>query len=253
VGAARQRPAGVARALAVAVLAAVAQTASADTYVQQTVRTEPYKMMLSEVPARADTVRVWLGKDRAALSSQGTNAILRVDQSCLYILNRASRTYTVAPYPCDLLGLYPPDSPGQIAMRDAMQALKPRVEVAPTAETRVIRGYPCKLFRITMSAARTSVVSETWATTQAPVDIKLFRALMTAILSVMPTTASLAKSLEEIDGITVLDEQRISSPGREMLSIRELSEIRQADAPRGVYEVPGGWREIPFDPAQLRQ
>lgn len=227
--------------------------AHSDTYVQQVVTTQPYRMDMSKAPAPTDTVRIWLGKDRAAISSAGTNAILRVDQSSLYLLNHATRTYMIAPYPCDLLGLYPAGSRNQMSMRELLTTLAPNIEVTPTNETKVIRGYPTRLYRLKMSAARTSIISESWTTTAAPLDAALLRALMKSILSVLPSTKGLSESLDKIEGVTVLDEQRITSMAGEMLSIRELTDVREGVAPPGTFEVPAGYARLPFEPLLLRQ
>ncbi|MBD3235898.1 MAG: hypothetical protein GF330_04280 [Candidatus Eisenbacteria bacterium] len=226
--------------------------ASGDMLLQQVVRTEPYKMLADEAPAPVDTVTIWLGEDRAAITGSGTNAILHRDAAKLYLLNRGARTYSVVDLPCDLETFFPPGHAQHRPFQRVLEAVQTEVEITPTEETREINGWPTRLFRIEMRAARASIHSETWATTAVPIDEGLYRELLTSIMSTHPATYQMTSTLDEIEGITVLDEQRISRPHMEMVSIRELIRVEEAEPPPGIYSPPPDYEERPFNPGRLR-
>jgi hypothetical protein len=225
--------------------------AQADMLLQQEVRTEPYKMRADEAPAPIDTVTIWLGEERAAISGAGTNAILRRDESKLYLLNRGARTFSVVSLPCNLREFFPPDDVQSKPFLRVLDAVHNEITVTPTEETREINGWPTRLYRIEMRGARASVFSETWATDAAPIDDQLYRDLVSAIMGIHPATYQLVAHLNQIDGITVLDEQRIQRPHMEMISIRELVTVREAEPPAGIYDPPSDYTETPFNPARL--
>lgn len=242
----------LALSLGVLLIASVSAGAEADMLLQQVVHSEPYKMIADQAPAPIDTVTIWLGEERAAIAGSGTNAILRRDEDKLYLLNHGARTYSVVDLPCDLAEFFPPDHPQRKPLQRVLAALQTKVTITPTDQTKEINGWPTRLFRIEMQAARTNILSETWATTAAPIDQGLYRDLMIALMSVHPATHTMAAHLDDIEGITVLDEQQIARLGMEMFSTRELVTVREAEAPAGTYTPPAGYTETLYNPGRLR-
>ena len=89
-----------------------------------------------------DTVTIWLGTDRVAMVGGSTDAIVRLDQSKIYLLDHEAKVYHVLTLPIDLAKLFDPSDPNAQQLQQMMEMMKSTATVTADrgAQDRSARG-----------------------------------------------------------------------------------------------------------------
>ncbi len=223
-------------------------TAAADTLLRQVLHTDAFTMMGQSRPASDDTIATWMGKDRAAILSGGTHAVLRGDLSKLFLIDDDSKSYSELTLPIDLTKLLPPDDPNAAMLNQIVQSMKATATVTPTTESRKIGTWNARLYKVDITSEFMKLHSETWATSDVKIDFALYRGAQDALLSLNPGMRDALQEMKKIDGVSVLEDQTVTVMGNEMKMHKETIEVRDAGAPAGTYDAPAGYKLEPFDP-----
>jgi hypothetical protein len=237
--------------LTIALAAALAAPALADTRLEMKSHTDAFQMMGQSQPAQDKTITFWIAGDRV-LREDGDNAFLyRGDQNKLYIIDHEAKTYSGVALPIDLLALMPAEMRGQ--MQGLLQQMAMTATVTPTDERKEIGGWSARRYDVHMENQMGMKIDSTvWATEEAASDLQAFRGLYAAMGSLQPGGASAVDELMKVQGVPVLSETRIEGMGGSFGSREELLSATEAAAPAGTYELPAGYQETAFNPMGQR-
>jgi hypothetical protein len=172
-------------------------------------------------------VRIWVAGDRLRRDDGEISYVLRLDQGKLYVLNHGDKTYT------------------QLTLADLQKAqddpLKTAVEVTPTTETRKIKDWNAKKYKIRISnAAGLNLETTTWASTDVLAHGALNRMAM-SLSALQPGGAVWGRELAKIEGFPVLNESSVTLSGSRFKTREELVSIAEKQAPAGQYDPPAGY------------
>lgn len=237
--------------LTIALAAALAAPALADTRLEMKSHTDAFQMMGQSQPAQDKTITFWIAGDRV-LREDGDNAFLyRGDQNKLYIIDHEAKTYSPVALPIDLLALMPAEMRGQ--MQGLLQQMAMTATVAPTDERKEIGGWSARRYDVHMENQMGMKIDSTvWATEEVASDLQAFRGLYAAMGSLQPGGAGAVDELMKVQGVPVLSETRIEGMGGSFGSREELLSAAETDAPAGTYELPAGYQESAFNPMGQR-
>jgi hypothetical protein len=227
--------------------------AAADTCIERASHRDAFTMMGQTQPASDDTVTLWLGADRVAMSGGSTNAIVRLDQSRLYLLDRKAKTYHVLALPIDLAKILDPNDPNAQMVQQMLEMMKSTASVTPTDSTQKIGTWNARLYHAVIRNSMMTFKSEIWATTDVKITYPSYRALDEALLSLNPATKDAAAEFRKIEGLPVLEEQTVAVMGSEMKMWEKTLAVRDGAAPAGTYDPPSGYTEKPFNLMEAMQ
>jgi hypothetical protein len=175
-------------------------------------------------------VEVWVGSDRVRRDDGDAATILRLDQGKLYVVNHADKTYSAL-------------SLADLAKAPEGDPLKTVVEVRPTGESKKIRNWTARRFKVRITNAAGLVLeSDTWAS----VEIAAYPTLAsfaTAQAALQPGGAVWGRELLRIEGYPVLNETSVKLGNSRFRTKEELLAVEEKEPPAGTYEVPRGYRE----------
>jgi hypothetical protein len=224
-----------------------------DTLIRRATHRDAFSMMGQNQPAQDDTSTLWMSQDRVAMFGGQTDAIVRLDQSKVYLIDRSAKTYTVLSLPIDLAKLVDPNDPNAATFTQMMEMMKSTVSVTPTEERKKIGSWNARLYHVVFTNKMVTFRSETWATQEVKIDYPVYRAMDEALMSLNPATQDAGAEFRKIEGIPVLEEQTITVMGSEMKMREQTLEITQGKAPSGVYDPPAGFTAKPFNPMEAMQ
>lgn len=214
-------------------LLTAALPAGADTFLTIKSRVEGLKM-----PGQSPDgeIKVWIAADRLRRDDGDTSAILRMDQNKLYLVNHLDKTYNELPLPLDFKKL---SMPGE-------EALKTVVQVTPTSETKKIRDWNTRKVKVVLSnAAGLKLDTSLWVSTEIP-SYQAFTRMLVSLTALQPGGVPLAKQMEQIEGIPVVQETDVTLDGSRFKTREELVSAETKDAPAGLYDPPAGYAKEPF-------
>jgi hypothetical protein len=87
-----------------------------------------------------------------------------------------------------------------------------------------------------------------WVTKDVPGDITGWQDLYASILASSPVGASMAAEMKKIDGLPVLTERTQKMMNSEIKSKETVISIEQKEPDAGLYDVPAGYTQKPYDP-----
>jgi hypothetical protein len=221
---------------------------AADTLIRQVAHTDAFQIMGRSQPASDDTVSIWLGAQRAAITGAKLNAVFDFPAKKFYIVDHETRTYSELPIPLDLKTLLPADDPNAANFQQMITMLKPTVKVTPTEQRKRIGEWSTRLYQIQITNSFMTIQTDTWTTEEAKVDLAAYAAMQGAILSIDPVTAEAASEMAKIKGVSVYETTSMTAMGGEMKMSRQTIELRETPAPADTYAPPAGYAPKPFNP-----
>lgn len=219
--------------LPVLLLLAATLPAGADTLLTIKSRVEGLKMPGQSPDGQ---VQVWIAGDRLRRDDGDTSAILRMDQSKILLVNHVDKTYSELPLPLDFKKL---SMAGE-------EALKTVVEVTPTKEAKKIRDWNTRKVKVVLSnAAGLKLDTTMWVSTEIP-SYQAYTRMLVSLTALQPGGVPLARQMEQIEGIPVLQETDVTVDGSKFKTREELVSAETKDAPAGLYDPPAGYAKEPF-------
>ncbi|NOT30612.1 MAG: DUF4412 domain-containing protein [Planctomycetes bacterium] len=229
-----------------AALSGPAFAAAGDTVITKAKHDDAVSMMGQQQPAKDSTEVTWIGKDRMRIEDGEDVTIVRADLKKMYKLDMGAKTVSTIDLPFDMKKYMPAEVAPM--MEHMMGQMK--VTVTPTTETKKIKDWNATRYTMTMSMPMGgSMTQEIWATQDVAIDAASMQEMQTAFLSAMPMVgATMASEMKKVVGLPVLSERTMVMMGNESKGREEVTSIEQKEAPAGLYEVPAGFTEKPFDP-----
>ena len=217
----------------------------ADLVITRTKHSDAMKMPGQEQPAKDSTEVTWFGKDRMRTEDGDQVTIVRADLKKLYMLDMKAKTVTTIDLPFDMKKYMPPE---MAPMLEQMMG-QIKVTVTPTTETKKIKDWNATKYTMTMSMPMGgSLTQDVWATKDIELDRAAFSELSGAMMSTAMGGASMAAEYKKVEGVTLLVEATTKMMGQSFKSREEVTSVESKDAPEGLYDVPKGYAEKPFDP-----
>lgn len=175
-------------------------------------------------------VEVWVGADRARRNDGESSTILRLDQGRLYLIDHADKSWSSV-------------SLAELAKAPEGDPLQTVVEIAPTGESKKIRGWKARRFSVRITNAAGLVLeSDTWASQDVPAHATLAQ-LAAAQAALQPGGALWGRELKRIEGYPVLNETNVKLGNSRFRTKEELVSAEEKDPPAGCYDVPKGYTE----------
>jgi hypothetical protein len=232
-----------ANVLLVALLSAPAFCA--DLVITKAKHSDAVKMGGQEQPATDTTEITWMAKDRMRNEEGDRVTIVRADLKKMYLLDTKAKTVSTIDLPFDMKKYMPPDMAPMV--EQMMGQMK--VTVTPTTETKKIKEWNAVKYTMTTTLPMGGALTqEIWATKDVELDRAAFQELSGAMMSTGMGGAAMAAEHKKIEGLPVLTERTQTMMGMSFKSREEITSIEKKDAPEGLYEVPKGYTEKPFDP-----
>ena len=230
-----------------ALVSLLAAPALADFKLVRKSHTEPYTAFGKEVAGKDTQSTVWIAKERLRIESEGMNAIVRLDQKKLIVLNTKDKSWMSIDLPFDLKKYVPPERAGLVDQIMGARALQARVE--PKDESRACGAWKAKRYDIALSQAGRSVSAEVlWASKDIAIDPATYVEMYAAMMSLAPENRNLVVELKKIDGVPVRSEKTQYMNNAEVKTVEELVSASEEKAPEGLYDPPADYTQKAFEP-----
>jgi hypothetical protein len=247
--------------LAVAIFAGAASV-QADHLVRQIKHNDEANMMGRMVPARTDTVDIWLG-DKVARTSVGDTMSILVDmeKNNVAMLIDHNKTYFMTDF-AEMAAIVD-DFPRLAALMDeeiiasdstgmAVQIkqlfesfMNVKTDIQPTDETMELHGWKCKRYNTTLDMGMMKISQVIWASTDVGIDQEKYLRMAYAEFLDKPFFQKLIEDFKAIEGVIVKSENTMSMFNSKVVNSTEIIEVAEKDAPAGTFAVPEGYTEIP--------
>lgn len=225
--------------------------AFADLQLVRKSHTDAYKSFGKDVAAKDSQSTVWLVKDKLRIESEGMNAIVRLDQKKLVLLDTKEKTWTAIELPFDLKKYVPAEMAPAAEQMMGARALQAKVEAKD--EAKKIGEWETKRWDISLAQAGNVVSTEiVFATKDIKADPQAFAEMYAALMSLAPENKLLAVELKKIEGIPVRSEKTQAIGNAQVKTVEELVSATEKEAPAGLYEIPADYKEKPFEPMKAR-
>lgn len=237
--------------LLLAVAPVFANPAFADIYLKQKQHTDAAQMMGVAQPAKDVTAEIWITEAGFRSDDPAHSTIMLGKEQKIIMIDHAAKTYMEHPMNMNqmMAEMGKDQSPEEkAAMGQMMQnMMKMDAAVQVTNERKTINKWNCKKYLMTINSAMGPVTTEIWATEDLKVDRKIYDQLASRMLSSMPGLQSsvegMKKELEKIKGVQVMTISNFSMMGQAHKTITELLEFKEGAAPKGILEVPAGYKK----------
>jgi len=195
--------------------------------------------------AARDTVEVtWIGTDRMRVDEGDSITLVRADLKKMYTIDSKAKTYTVVDLPLDMKKYMPPEMAPMLEHLAQMKAT-----VTPSEETRKIKDWDATRYTLSLSMGMGGeMTQELWVVKSLGADHPGWRELAAVLQSANPFGGSLAEELKKIDGMPVLIERTMKTPGGEIKAREAVVSVEEKEPAQGFYDLPAGLTEKPFDP-----
>ena len=136
----------------------------------------------------------------------------------------------------------------QEAMQGMMQGMmKIEVSIQPTNESKVINGWKCKKYIMTMNMFMGNNSSEIWATEDLKIDPNLYTKFSTALSAANPAMQNMAgtmmEEMKKIKGVHVLGISTQTVMNQKFSSSTELLDYKTGSAPDDLFQIPAGYKK----------
>lgn len=236
---------------------------ASDLVIQKEKHTDAVPLGDQTRPARDSVQTLWVGQDRMRSEEGNKVTIVRMDLKVMYILDLDAKTCSTVDLPVDLTKYVRPELAPMIEKTMSMT----KVTITPTTETRKIKDWSATRYTVTTEASSFQATSgaadgistttagmvsgssqDVWVTKDVVACPAGWRDMYAAMMSTSPSTAALANGMRQLDGLPVLVERSRMIGGAEVKSHEAVTSIAAKDPPAGLYEVPAGFTEKPFEP-----
>ena len=100
------------------------------------------------------------------------------------------------------------------------------------------------LNNVEIKMAMGNTISETWATEDIDIDYELYQSISAVFMSMMPGYEDIVKEMKAIKGLTIKSIAVANMMGTEVKTTTEITGLKEANAPEGIFELPEGYQKI---------
>ena len=164
-------------------------------------------------------VTYWFAEDRAARVDNAGSLISRLDRREAYLVNNATKTYSVI----------------EMDGAEAEPATPVSAKLVKSSETKKIDSWNTVRYNMTIDMGDEQAEVVLWVSDAVDVDMAAYRAFIESMAESQGT--DWMRSFLDIDGYPVRQEYRIGP----ILSWQQLIAVSQEEPPIGTYEPPAGF------------
>ena len=232
--------------LVLALLAVVAVPVQADTLLTLKSHQDAFEFQGQSQEAQDGTVEMWIGETAISRDDDTSRVVVTADK--LYLIDHASKTYSVLDLPVDLASLLPEGMAAQLDQMRGQMTLEADVEA--TDETKEVGEWTARRYDVTLSnKAGLTVDQVIWASEEVGVDAASYNRLTGTLAELQPGGAGWVSELAAMKGFPVLRETTMHlGPEVAVTTIEELVSVERKDAPAGTFAPPDGYAEKDFNP-----
>ena len=244
----------VVTALLVALVAGVSVQAAV--YMKQVTHTDAVQMMGQTQPESYDTAVMWYeGETARSDVDDSLTVLVFLNDQRIALLNNARKTYMYIPMNLDELVDMAPDDDAEdgadaAATKDQVKEMmnqvmgSMKVNVTKTDETKKIADWDTRKYDVEMSIMGMPMNQEMWTTEDIEIDERLYQAANGAMLSMMPGMEDVMTEMMKVKGVPVYSVMTANMMGASIKSTTELLEYKEADLPKGSFEIPSDYTEV---------
>lgn len=221
-----------------------APLSASDLVITKDKHTDAGSVMGQDQPAKDTREVTWVGTDRLRVEEGTTVTILRSDLKKIYFLDTAAKTVSTLELPFDVKKYVP----AEMAPMMEQMTSQVKVTVTPTTETRQIQAWSTTKYTLTMTMPMGSMSSDLWVTKDVAADRPSLRALHAELMAASPMGAGIAAEMKKMDGLPILTERVQKMMNSSIKSTETVISIEEKEPVAGLYEVPEGYTEKPYDP-----
>jgi hypothetical protein len=229
----------------------------ADVYMKQKRHTDAISMMGQNQPARDVIEEVWITDSGFRNNSEENAMIVMFEKQKMIMINHKEKTYTEMPMNLSEMMSEAVKEEGaddeaaeeqQKMMQNMMQGMmKVEVSIQPTNESKVISGWKCKKYIMTMNTFMGENKSEIWATEDLKIDPKLYSKFSTALSAANPAMKDMAgtmmEEMKKIKGVQVLNVSTQKIMNQNISSSTELLDYKTGSAPGDLFQIPANYKK----------
>lgn len=241
------------RMMMIVVLVSLASAAlSAEIYVKQVRKTDPFTIMGQTQPEKVETVVSWFGKNRVRMDTgEEATIIVLGDKQIMYMINHEEKTYGEMQVGGDIIeAMIEEEGEEAEQAREMAKALAESMmgsmtaEVTPTSETKKIKNWNCRKYTIEMSmGSMMKAHSEAWATEDIKIEPGLYFMAANAMMAGMGGFDRIVQEMQKIKGMIVYQETTSETMGAKMRIVEEVTEAAEKAAPAGAWDIPKDYKK----------
>ncbi len=228
-------------------------TLHADVYMKQKRHTDAVSIMGQNQPAQDVIEESWLTKKGFRSDSEEKSMIVIFDQQKMIMIDHKEKTYAEMPMNFNEMmsgmdeeeRMNDEDTAGFQNMMQGM--MKVEVSVQPTSESKVINGWKCKKYIMTMNTVMGKNNSEIWATEDLKIDPNLYSKFSTALSTANPAMQNMAgtmmEEMKKMKGVQVLSVSTQNVMNQKISSSTELLDFKTGSAPDNLFQIPAGYKK----------
>ena len=123
-----------------------------------------------------------------------------------------------------------------------------KATLTPTTETKKIQDWDATRYTMTLAMPMGGMTQEMWVVKSLVAEYPGWCELAASMMSISPFMGNMAEEMKKLDGMPVLVEISMKMPGGEMKSRETVKSIETKEPAAGLYDLPEGYTEKPFDP-----
>ena len=239
--------------LTMLILGTLTAALHADVYMKQKHHTDAVSIMGQNQPARDAIEEIWLTENGFRNNSEDNAMIMMFEKQKMIMIDHKEKTYAEMPMNLSEMisemdeeeGTEDEDTAGFQNMMQGM--MKVEVSVQPTNESKVINGWKCKKYIMTMNLFMGENTSEIWATEDLKIDPDLYSKFSTAIGTANPFMKDMAgammEEMKKIKGVQVLNISTQNIMNQKVSSSTELLDFKTGSAPDNLFQIPAGYKK----------
>ncbi len=254
---------GAIATLAVALLAVVLPAPlAAEDFLRNATHVNAFEVMGQKQPARDDTTSFWIGTERMAMVKGGKVAsLLDAKGGLLYIFDNANNQYSVIKL-SDIsayvdsanaaLNSTDTTEEGQQKRMLANMMASTKVTVTPTEETKKIREWNTRKYLIDQTMPMINTKITAWTTQDIKIDYTKVQLLTNAFKASTPGFGKVLDEFKKINGLPVSITSESAVMGQTVTTTTDLIEYAKKPAPKGIFEIPAGYKQVESLPVNMR-
>ena len=219
----------------------------ADVCMRQQRHTDAYTVQGVASPERTEVWTYWFGKGRARIDrGGGRSTLVLLDEGVVIDLDHSSRTFTQTPLAAGkaIAG----DDKGRSGLAGGAKQLPlggVSAVVTRTNDTKDVSGRRCRKYLLEIKIPVVESRSEAWVTEDLKVDPDLYHTAIYAMLASQPGFPEMIREMRQFRGVVVFETIMATMLGAKVTASQEVLEFRTETPPRGIYEIPSGYRKAP--------
>jgi hypothetical protein len=240
-------------ALTIILIGLMPLDSSADIFMKQKNHSDGFSIMGNSQPAKDLTTSIWITDTGIRSDNDEQSMILLLKKGESYMVNHKEKTYMVLSAKMgDATGGSSGEKADVAQFQNMMKnMMKIEISVESTGDKKKIGKWNCRRYNQTIQTMMGPMVSEIWASEDIKINTDVYAKYAASLFSAMPGMQSMLESLEnemkKVKGVTVFSKSTNTIMGQSIQSTTELLEVKEGKAPRGILEIPSGYKKIEMD------